>query len=246
MNKNVILIKKNLFISLIMGILFSNQLLASERPLTLEANFQAIKACIRAEDTDWEQITNFCKHIGVNQTDSTGRTILHYAARYDKASIVERLIKEHGARINIPDLQAWTPLHIASREGYATVVEELLRNGADVNQITERGSTPMHLAAWTYNIEILNALLHKGAKINAVDRFLSTPLDIVRRNFDRTPIPPSITAAKDRAARFLQDHGATDGTVETRLAEYKKEYPMLSDLTCVDPKLRNNKRQFKS
>ena len=74
-----------------MGILFSNQLLASERPLTLEANFQAIKACIRAEDTDWEQITNFCKHIGVNQTDSTGRTILHYAARYDKASIVERL-----------------------------------------------------------------------------------------------------------------------------------------------------------
>ena len=48
------------------------------------------------------------------------------ARRHDAAKV---LLEKHGADINTPDKNGWTPLHLASANGDTVLVEELLKRG---------------------------------------------------------------------------------------------------------------------
>ena len=56
-----------------------------------------------------------------------------------------RLLHIHGADLNKPDLDTWTPLHAAAANGHHTIVAYLLSHGADRNKRTEDGEMPMDL-----------------------------------------------------------------------------------------------------
>lgn len=66
-----------------------------------------------------------------------------------------------------------TYLHHASLNSHTSIVDALIKAGADINSVGKDRQTPLHLAG---NIDIANALILAGADINAVDRFHNTPL----------------------------------------------------------------------
>jgi ankyrin repeat protein len=82
--------------------------------------------------------------------------------------------------INEHDDLGLTRLHKACQEGDVQEVVDLLRNGADVNVKSIRGtrqrgikhiinSTPLHIATFQGDMEIVRLLLENGARIDAID-----------------------------------------------------------------------------
>eukprot|EP00929_Paragymnodinium_shiwhaense_P054920 TRINITY_DN27529_c0_g1_i2.p1 TRINITY_DN27529_c0_g1~~TRINITY_DN27529_c0_g1_i2.p1 ORF type:complete len:141 (-),score=33.95 TRINITY_DN27529_c0_g1_i2:151-573(-) len=59
-------------------------------------------------------------------------------------------------------------IHTAAAEGRVEEVQELLAQGASVNEPNFRGSTPLHCAAEFGNYECVAVLLQAGADVDAV------------------------------------------------------------------------------
>lgn len=68
-------------------------------------------------------------------------------------------------------------LDAVSRDNLAKV-EELLKNGADVNETDSLNRTPLHVAAGAGQIKIVQELLECGANVNTADAFGKTPLHV--------------------------------------------------------------------
>ncbi len=96
--------------------------------------------------------------------------------------------------INRPDFQGNTPLHIASRKGYARCVKILLERGAKPRRADASGRMPHHLAAMNGTIGCLRQLcqvLEKEHLVDSTDALGSTALDLALRE------------GRDASARFL-------------------------------------------
>lgn len=110
-----------------------------------------------------------------------GYTPLHDAAMRGDVARVQALLAS-GADINIAIRSKevfsseWgaTPLHLAARNDQREVVELLVRAGANVKAVDDRGATALHYAAAHPAVETL--LLSKGASADARDVFGRTAL----------------------------------------------------------------------
>ena len=113
------------------------------------------------------------------------RTILHIAAFYGDAMVVQKLI-EYGADVNAKDTKQKTPLHLASKTehypnsfynpDFFSVHQLLLEHGADVDARAVDGSTPLCHASFIQNPEVVRLLLDHGADVNAREEDGWTPL----------------------------------------------------------------------
>ena len=65
--------------------------------------------------------------------------------------------------------QGRQPLHQAAYHQHVSVVESLLRAGANVNVLDEHGLSPLHLASGVGNVPIVTALLAANADVSAQD-----------------------------------------------------------------------------
>lgn len=63
-----------------------------------------------------------------------------------------------------------SPLHSASQNGHADVVEALIRAGSRVDSETTIGSTSLHEAAIWGHVETLVALVGAGANLNKTEK----------------------------------------------------------------------------
>ena len=70
----------------------------------------------------------------------------YFAFRYGKTNIVRTLIEELNADPNGKNKFDMTPLHHASVEGSAEVIDVLIKNGADANMSDNAQRLPLH---WT-------------------------------------------------------------------------------------------------
>ena len=106
-----------------------------------------------------------------------GYTPLHVAARYGDTEIGLHLISA-GAKVDAPDCQGATPLHVAACHNHIAFVHVLAHTniGANVNGKSFNGSTPLHSAAACGAVEVIDYLLYLGADVTAVDDGNLSPL----------------------------------------------------------------------
>lgn len=86
------------------------------------------------------------------------------------------VLLDHGADMEIRDIQGWSPLDCASRWGHADVIRLLVERGADVNALRYDNSTALHIASYNGCLASVQMLLKYGADANAKDDTNETPL----------------------------------------------------------------------
>lgn len=146
------------------------------------------------------------KKTDVNSPQADGMTALHWAAHYDDASEVKRLIAA-GADAKATNRYGVTPLSLACTNGNTEIVEMLLIAGADANCSCASGETALMIASRTGRIGPVEALLARGADVNAREHKKQTALmwaaaegnldvvnSLLKRDADfRTPLASGFT-----------------------------------------------------
>jgi ankyrin repeat protein len=115
-----------------------------------------------------------------------GRSVLHIAASSGNAVAVELIIerlKQLAAGSNLTDslntktrFSGSTPLLLAAQNGFDTVVDLLIRAGANVDQPVRDHATPLYMAAQNNHVKVTELLVKAGANISATRDDGATPL----------------------------------------------------------------------
>lgn len=95
----------------------------------------------------------------VNFQDNFGASALHYAATTGNHEIIQYLVEQRQADINLQDQEGSTPLIEAVKAGHTKAVSQLLTNGADKNLKNSTGKTAQQFAQENNKPAILKLLL---------------------------------------------------------------------------------------
>jgi ankyrin repeat protein len=110
----------------------------------------------------------------VNAAQADGTTALHWAARWDDLETAGLLIRS-GADARTANHDGATPMFLASQNGSAPMIEQLLKAGADVNApVLAHRETALMMASRAGNVNAVRVLLDHGAQINAKDTLRGT------------------------------------------------------------------------
>ena len=137
------------------------------------------------------------KKADVNAPQVDGTTALHWAVRYDDLDTADLLIRS-GARVSTANREGVTPLQLAAMNGSASMIDKLLKAGAEANAaLTPSGDTAMMMAARTGTPEAITVLLEAGANVNAKESWGGT-----------TALMWAASEQHTAAVKLLLDHGA--------------------------------------
>ncbi|XP_065573462.1 serine/threonine-protein phosphatase 6 regulatory ankyrin repeat subunit C-like [Artemia franciscana] len=150
----------------------------------------------------------------VNARDINDRSPLHLAAVLECSQTVECLLRS-GADVNARNIndrgpihfnrfigggfcrvisKGESPLHVAAKSGCSqTVVQCLLKFGADVNIKNNNGESPLHLAALFGHPKTVECLLKSSADVNVRDIHGGNPLHKAVLNVQLSCMPGSET-----------------------------------------------------
>ncbi len=109
--------------------------------------------------------------VDVNAVQGDGATALHWAVYVNDADTTALLIGA-GAHVNRPNNYGVTPLGLASQNGSAAIIQQLVSAGADPNDsqhAVNAGETPLMHAARSGHVDAVHGLLAAGADINATE-----------------------------------------------------------------------------
>jgi hypothetical protein len=134
-----------------------------------------------------------------------------------KAKIVESVIDVYGA-----DSVGNSTLSDAVRAGQTTVIDELLRAGADVNSSSRSGGTALITAVLSRNTKVLQQVLAAGARLNTQDDRGETALMWAARMSNREMAEMLIDAGADIAIRDDLGRNAATWVPDTASAEMRK------------------------
>uniref|UniRef100_A0AAY5L2R9 NF-kappa-B inhibitor alpha n=1 Tax=Esox lucius TaxID=8010 RepID=A0AAY5L2R9_ESOLU len=105
--------------------------------------------------------------------DDSGNTALHIACKKGSLasfSVITQNCRHHLSFIlSFPNYNGHNCLHLASINGYLSMVESLVQLGADVNAQEQcSGRTSLHLAVDLQNLSLVHQLLSLGADVNSL------------------------------------------------------------------------------
>src|SRR5215471_7787678 len=107
------------------------------------------------------------QRVDVNAPQGDGTTALHWAAYRDDLEMVKLLLAA-GANAQATTREgAITPLLMACQNGNVTIIEAIVKAGADVNAVKSNGTTPLMMAAASGSANAVETLLAHGANVNA-------------------------------------------------------------------------------
>ncbi|ESU17512.1 hypothetical protein FGSG_11207 [Fusarium graminearum PH-1] len=107
-------------------------------------------------------------------TDNFGRAPIHLAALKGNEGLIKHLRRSTGAR----DKEGRTAVHLAPLSNRLSIIEELAKNGANLDDLTSAASfgTVLHWAAKEGRLEAVKELLRLGATVDSRDYTYRTPL----------------------------------------------------------------------
>ncbi|MCV6637534.1 ankyrin repeat domain-containing protein [Candidatus Albibeggiatoa sp. nov. NOAA] len=153
-------------------------------------------------------------------------TLLHKAAQYARADIVELLLKNN-ADANLT-FNGKSPLQLAIESEYIgqersadaikafrkqrlATVRILLKYGAEINHVNEAGEQAIHIAAKLGYAELVEALLKQGSGLEAIVE----TTDKAVNNASRTPLIMAVRYAKDKTTvHLLLNSGANPNRID--------------------------------
>lgn len=136
--------------------------------------------------------------------DENGESALMIAAKNGWSKLISRLTKY--AEIELADHFGYTALHHAVAVSSAECVTALLKQGANIESIDDRGNRPLHLAV--KNDTVTQLLLDAGANPNATNNAMGTPLMNAAYLGHHGPIPLLVKAGADINAQNSEENTA--------------------------------------
>lgn len=113
----------------------------------------------------------------INATDSYGRTLLMYAAIYEREKIIEYLLKRN-ANIELEEKKRFRALHFAAQSGNYEIISLLLNAGAEVNAKNCFGNNALMLCNYATELSVIKLLLSFGANPYQKNNFDVSPYEI--------------------------------------------------------------------
>jgi uncharacterized protein len=133
----------------------------------------------------------------VNVPQVDGTTALHWAAERDDLDLADLLINA-GARTTARTREGVTPLQLAAVNGSESMIDRLLKAGADANApLSAVGDTALMMAARTGKTGAIRVLVEAGADVNAKETWGGT-----------TALMWAVSERHVDAARMLIEAGA--------------------------------------
>lgn len=130
--------------------------------------------------------------------DKNGRTFLSRACNNEDLDKVKQCYNDRPEDVNLPDNAGNTPLQIASLEGFASIVEFLLGNGAEVDTRNIDKETPLIDAVENGHLEVVKLLLKFGANPRLSNSRGDEPYELVPQDDENYKVIRKLIAdAKD-------------------------------------------------
>ena len=117
--------------------------------------------------------------VSIDVRDEKGMTPLHWLSVEGHASVVQWLVEEVGATLDLGDARyGQTALHFAASKDRGQVAQQLLELGASTLAADRAGWTPLHTAARAGAVDVANILLSNlpAGGVNAHGPDGQTPL----------------------------------------------------------------------
>jgi len=146
----------------------------------------------------------------VNAAQGDGMTALHWTALNGDLNTLNVLLIAGAVTEPLTRVGRYTPLHLASSRGHATVVARLLEAGSRPGAVTDTGVQPLHLAAQAGNPQAVTFLLDRGANVNARDTV-----------YGRTPLVFATSGNRIDAMKVLIARGA-DVKAATTVVDFRE------------------------
>lgn len=137
----------------------------------------------------------------INAVNANGETALVLAAWRGNQEAVTWLL-ERGARINMPDRQ-WSALHYAVFAGHASVAEDLIAQGANINALSTNGSSVLMMAIYEGREDLAKKLIEKGADPRPKNDWGDGALEWAMR-YNHLNIAKMVTSAEEYLAAMNQ------------------------------------------
>jgi ankyrin repeat protein len=123
--------------------------------------------------------------VDVNAAMGDGMTALHWAAKKGDVELAQMLLYA-GANVKaMTRLGGFTPLILASETGNATMIDLLLKSGAEPKVATSNGTTPLMLAAVAGHADAVKLLIDNGADPNAKESARGETALMFAANYNR-------------------------------------------------------------
>jgi len=171
----------------------------------------------------------------VNSITINDIPMIHLAVAKGNLETVKMLIaRKVNVNFSAINNNGYTPLHIAARQGFAEICEELLKSGAKASATCDDGNTSLHLASIEKRLEIVRVLLknretaNRRIDINAQNKMGETPLHMVSYIGDVEIAKELITAGADKD---IQDHRNHAPLVMAQTFHYTDLVELLGDKT---------------
>ncbi|XP_057291553.1 POTE ankyrin domain family member F-like isoform X2 [Hydractinia symbiolongicarpus] len=167
--------------------------------------------------------------------EKSGTTALHVAVLANKIQLVEILVEDGKADINVPDQLGFTPLHLSCGLGYIEVVKYLLLHHANPNTKDKKGRTPLFGAAMDNSGTITELLLENGADPNVVDELGKLPAipkkhKHLQRKPGRSPsplFPEKTSQSRVPVVKHKVEREILKGTSKDQSDSSKESVPMV-------------------
>ncbi|XP_072042795.1 transient receptor potential cation channel subfamily A member 1-like [Amphiura filiformis] len=148
--------------------------------------------------------------------DGEEKAPLHIACQSGHLECIETLLQACPIPLNDDDIGGMTPLLLASENGHHTVVNFLIKMGADMASRYDDRRSPLALAARNNELHVMNILIDNNADVNAMDKDRNTALHLCAQFGHEAPTRLLLNSGADLRLQNVYGKYPLDVAIENK------------------------------